>query len=84
MSSIIIGLLYLVVIVFIARALISWFRIGPDSPVWPVANGLYRVTEPVLAPIRRVVPSIGGLDISVLIVVFGIQLIVIPIVAAVL
>jgi YggT family protein len=82
LSGILVPLLNLVVIVFIVRALISWLRIGYDSPFRPVVDGLYRVTEPILAPIRRVLPSFGGLDLSVLVVIFGIRLLLIPIAAS--
>jgi YggT family protein len=84
MALIVTSLLNLVVIVFIARAIVSWFRVGPDSSMWPVVNGLYRVTEPVLAPIRRVLPPLGGLDLSVLVVIFGIRLVLVPLASAVL
>lgn len=77
-------LLNLVTIVFIARALVSWFPISFDSPFRPVVDGLYRITEPVLEPIRRVLPSMGGLDLSVLIVIFGIRLLLIPLAASIL
>lgn len=39
-----------------------------------VAQFLYRLTEPVLAPIRRVLPPMGGLDLSPLVVIIGIQI----------
>jgi YggT family protein len=84
MALIVTSLLNLVVIVFIARASVSWFRVGPDSSMWPVVNGLHRVTEPVLAPIRRVLPPLGGLDLSVLVVIFGIRLVLVPLASAVL
>jgi YggT family protein len=80
MATVVAGLLNLLVLVFVARALVSWFRVGPDSSMWPVVNGLYRITEPVLAPIRRVLPPMGGLDLSVLVVILGIQFVVVPIV----
>lgn len=38
-----------------------------------IAQFLYRLTEPVLAPIRRVLPPMGGLDLSPLVVIIGIQ-----------
>ncbi len=79
MSGILVLLLNLVMIVFIARAIISWFPIGFDSPFRPVVDALYRITEPVLSPIRRVLPAMGGLDLSVLIVIIAIQFILIPI-----
>lgn len=68
-----------VMIVFIARAIISWFPIGFDSPMRPVVDGLYRVTDPVLAPIRRVLPPMGGFDLSIFIVIIGIRVILVPI-----
>ena len=58
--------------VIIAAALISW--VSPD-PRNPVVMFLRRATEPVLAPIRRLVPpwKTGGLDLSPLIVLIAIQ-----------
>jgi YggT family protein len=52
--------------IIIARALISW--VNPD-PYNPVVSFLYRATEPVLYRIRRVMPDLGGLDLSPLIVI---------------
>jgi YggT family protein len=45
----------------IARSLLSWFRVDPYHPA---AQFLIQITEPLLAPIRRSVPPIGGLDLS--------------------
>ena len=60
--------------VIIAAALITW--VSPD-PRNPVVMLLRRVTEPVLAPDRRLLPPwrTGGLDFSPLIVIFAIQLV---------
>jgi len=60
--------------VIIAAALITW--VSPD-PRNPVVMLLRRVTEPVLAPSRRLLPPwrTGGLDFSPLIVIFAIQLV---------
>jgi len=53
--------------IIIARALLSW--VSPD-PFNPIVRFLYRVTEPVLRPIRRRLPTMQmGLDLSPLIVV---------------
>ena len=46
--------------------------------VWSIGDFLYRVTEPVLAPIRNMLPNLGGIDISPWIVVVLIQLVVLP------
>ncbi len=43
------------------RAIISWFRLAPDNPIQII---LIQVTEPILAPLRRVVPSLGMFDIT--------------------
>jgi YggT family protein len=45
------------------------------DPYHPVRRGVDRIVEPLLAPIRRVVPLIGMLDISPLILIILIQLI---------
>lgn len=51
----------------IARALLSWFRIGYHHPV---ARFLIQITEPVLAPLRRLIPPMGGADITPMIALF--------------
>jgi YggT family protein len=45
----------------IGRALLSWFDPGMNSTV---GRFLFDLTEPIIAPIRRVVPSIGAFDLS--------------------
>ena len=56
--------------VIIARALISW--VNPD-PYNPIVQFLYRITEPVLTPIRRLIPIYKiGIDISPIIVIMAI------------
>ena len=39
--------------------------------VYLVGDFLYRATEPVLGPIRRVLPSLGGIDISPVVLILG-------------
>jgi YggT family protein len=58
--------------IIIASALISW--VSPD-PRNPIVMFLRQVTEPVLWPIRRLLPPwrTGGLDLSPLIVLLAIQ-----------
>jgi len=53
----------------IIRAIMSWFSQGRN----PVEYLLQQLTEPVLRPIRRVIPPIAGLDLSILIVLLFIQ-----------
>ncbi len=80
MSNVLVQLLNLATLVFVARAILSWFPIGFDSPVRPIADFLHRITEPVLAPIRRVLPPLGGIDLSILLVIFLIRLVLVPLV----
>jgi len=46
---------------FIARAVLSWMRISYEHPA---ARFLIQITEPLLAPLRRLIPPIGGLDFT--------------------
>ena len=71
--------------VLIASALFSWlvaFKVVNTSNrfVFTVLNILHRLTEPALRPIRRILPNLGGIDISpiilILILVFARNLIV--------
>jgi len=71
-------LLNVYVLVIFARVVLSWFPISPASPLATVFSALYSVTEPVLGPIRRVIPSLGMIDISPLIVLFAIEFVVRP------
>jgi YggT family protein len=64
----------LYVYLLIASAILSWliaFNVvnTRNQFVAAVAEFLYRITEPVLAPIRSVMPSLGGLDISPIILI---------------
>jgi YggT family protein len=55
--------------ILIARALLSW--VNPD-PYNPIVSFLYRVTEPVLYRVRRVMPDMGGIDLSPMLIMLGI------------
>jgi YggT family protein len=55
----------------IGRALLSWFDPGFRTPVGRI---IYDITEPVIAPIRRVVPSLGMFDISPIVALLLIRL----------
>ncbi|ELX8380614.1 YggT family protein [Providencia vermicola] len=48
------------------RAIMSWVSQGRNS----VDYLLYQLTEPLMAPIRRIIPAMGGLDFSAMIVMF--------------
>jgi YggT family protein len=42
-----------------------------NRAVYTIADSLYRLTEPALRPIRKVLPDLGGLDISPVILILG-------------
>lgn len=73
-------LLGLVIFIMIVQIVVSWllfFNILNMSNrfVAMVANALYQLTEPVLKPIRAILPNMGGLDLSPLVVFLGIYFI---------
>lgn len=63
--------LSLVFWIVIIRAILSWFSQGRN----PIEQVMHQLTEPLLRPIRRVIPPLGGLDLSVLVVLIGLQFI---------
>ena len=71
-------LLQLYLIVMFARIILSWFPVNPGSGLATVYGFLYSITEPVLGPIRRVIPPLGaggmGIDLSPIVVFFGITI----------
>lgn len=75
------GILHLVielyVVVIFARIILSWFPVTPGTALASVSGFVYSITEPVLGPVRRVLPplSLGnvGFDLSPIIVLIGLQ-----------
>jgi YggT family protein len=48
-------------VILLARVLLSWLQIDPNNQ-W--VKIIYQLTEPLLAPIRRLLPQSGGIDFS--------------------
>ena len=72
------GILQLLVFAIIASAILSWLvAFNVINIRHPVAHGVVRfldaVTRPVLAPFQRVIPSLGGVDISPVVAIIVIQ-----------
>lgn len=76
--SIICTLLLVYLLIIFLRIVMSWFPIQRDSPMEGVASVLYAVTEPIMGPLRRMLPPVrlGGmaLDLSPIVVIIGIRL----------
>ena len=51
--------------------------------VWTIGDFLYRVTDPVLRPVRNVLPNLGGVDLSPIVVIAVLELLVRPVLAGV-
>ncbi|MCP4253705.1 MAG: YggT family protein [Candidatus Scalindua sp.] len=54
--------------VLLVRIILTWI---PHNPNNSAAVFLYKITEPVLEPARRIIPSIGGIDISPIVIFFA-------------
>lgn len=59
--NLIVLLLQIIWFAIFARAIISWFPIDQNGPV---VRALDAITEPILEPLRRVVPRVGMIDIT--------------------
>ncbi|RCU45648.1 MULTISPECIES: YggT family protein [Corallincola] len=55
--------------VLILRAILSWVSQGYN----PIEAVMAQLTEPMLAPIRRIIPPMGGLDLSMLVLIIALQ-----------
>lgn len=55
-----------------ARALLSWFPLGYNNPI---VIFIFNVTEPLLIPVRRIIPRLGLLDISPMVAIVALQII---------
>ena len=62
-------------LVLIARAITSFFPVTPGTPFGQIVDVLYRLTEPILGPMRRIIPPLGMFDLSFLVVLIGLQVI---------
>jgi len=56
----------------LARVVTSWFSPKPTNMLF---NILYKITEPILAPLRRIIPRVGMFDFTPFIAVILLQLI---------
>ena len=52
-------------LILLGKAIVFWFPVNPYNPI---VRFLDRLTEPVLAPVRKNVPPVAGMDLSVVLV----------------
>ena len=72
--NLVVLLLYLYTWIMIIRAVTSWLNPNPGNPL---VQALYAVTEPVLKPLRSLVPParLGGIDVSPILAIILIQIV---------
>ncbi len=57
-------------LIVFAAIVMSWMQLPPSNPIVQLVHA---VTEPVLGPLRRALPSMGGLDFSPMVLLIGLQ-----------
>lgn len=57
-------------LIVVASVVVSWTNLPREHPA---VRSLHRLTEPVLAPIRKVLPPMGGMDFSPLVLLIGLR-----------
>jgi YggT family protein len=67
--------LNLYLLVLLARAILSFFPTRPGTGLASFQQFLAQLTEPVIAPVRRVIPPAGMFDLSFLVVFIGIEIV---------
>jgi YggT family protein len=65
-ANLFVAFLYLLIIAIIVRSLMSWFPVSRDNQF---ARVLFQVTEPLLDPVRRLMPRTGMIDFSAMVVI---------------
>jgi YggT family protein len=73
--EIVCALLLVYMLVLFGRAILSWFPLQPGSAWASIASVLVQLTEPVLAPLRRVIPPVGMFDVSFMVLFFAILIV---------
>ena len=70
MREVLCALITAYLIVLFARAIVSWIPPSP-GPLATINRVLFDITEPVLAPMRRIIPAAGVIDLSFLVLIIG-------------
>ncbi len=73
-ASVLNGLFNVMYVILLARIIISWFPARPGSIMIDIYEVLYAITEPLLGPLRRIIPPLGMIDLSPLIMLLLLRL----------
>jgi len=76
---------WLFIVALVARALLSWFPPSePGTGLYNIVHALDRITEPVLRPVRRMLPPVraGGMaiDLSIIVTILVLELVVVDVI----
>jgi YggT family protein len=78
------AIVWIFIVALVARALMSWFPAEPGGTVHSIVRALDRFTEPVLRPIRRLLPPVraGGMaiDLSIIVAILVLEIVVVGII----
>jgi YggT family protein len=75
-SSIILGIVQALTFILLIRVIMSWVVMySRGEAVHTIYRVFYQITEPLLAPLRRVLPPMGGFDLTPIVAFFIIQMI---------
>lgn len=79
LQTTLVSIIELYLLIMIAYAVLTWFPLDPHSPWSRLRFGLGRLVEPIVGPIRRLLPQTSlPIDLAFLIVFFGLQILVVP------
>lgn len=76
MIRILCSLVGLYTYLIIGRVILSWFPANPNGPLGQLLHVVHLLTDPVLVPVRKVLPLAGPLDLSPLVVLLFLQIVV--------
>jgi len=66
-------LVWILIVAMLIRIVLSWVQ--PQGSNNPIMGVLYSLTEPIMAPARRLIKPIGGLDLSPILIFLGLQIV---------
>ena len=69
---ILINIIDLYSLIVLGAVILSWVHLPSGNPVVQFVN---KLTEPLLQPIRRALPAMGGLDLSPVVLLIGLQIV---------
>ncbi len=79
MAALLLIILQVLSLAIIVRAVMSWLPISPTSGWGALQSVVRRSTDPILGPIRRLLPRTGGIDLSPVVALLAISFVLTPI-----